>query len=150
MLHRGDRGQKITYVKKADLRKSGLLFGIILLFIAAGVTLNGCGASKVKMVEIVNLQTDYRVNPVGIDDPVPVFSWQMSSDEKDKSQSAYRIVVYESEDFYSNMEDIDQHENRNLMDKNKMDKPLECIWDSGKVESDLSVCIPYEGKELKP
>lgn len=150
MLHRGDRGQKITYVKKADLRKSGLLFGIILLFIAAGVTLNGCGASKVKMVEIVNLQTDYRVNPVGIDDPVPVFSWQMSSDEKDKSQSAYRIVVYESEDFYSNMEDIDQHENRNLMDKNKMDKPLECIWDSGKVESDLSVSIPYEGKELKP
>ena len=150
MLHRGDRGQKITYVKKADLRKSGLLFGVILLFIAVGVTLNGCGASKVKMVEIVNLQTDYRVNPVGIDDPVPVFSWQMSSDEKDKSQSAYRIVVYESEDFYSNMEDIDQHENRNLMDKNKMDKPLECIWDSGKVESDLSVCIPYEGKELKP
>ena len=28
-----------------------------------------CGAAKV--AEVVNLQTDYRVNPVGIDDPVP-------------------------------------------------------------------------------
>ena len=114
--------------KKAGLKRSGLLFGVMLLFFAVGVTLNGCGAAKV--AEVVNLQTDYRVNPVGIDDPVPVFSWQMSSDEKDKSQSAYRIMVYE----------------RNSL----KDKTLECIWDSGKVESDLSVSIPYEGEDLRP
>lgn len=69
--------------KKAGLKRSGLLLGVMLLFFAAGVTLNGCGAAKV--AEVVNLQTDYRVNPVGIDDLAPVFSWQMSSDEKDKS-----------------------------------------------------------------
>lgn len=68
MLRRGDSYQEVICVKKkADLRKSGLLFGVMLLLFAAGVTLNGCGASKVKMLEIVHLQTDYRVNPIGID-----------------------------------------------------------------------------------
>ncbi len=135
---------------KADLRKSGLLFGVMLLVLVAGVTLNGCGASKVKMLEIVHLQTNYRVNPIGIDDPVPVFSWQMRSDEKDKSQSAYRIMVYESDNLSPDMEDIDQYENSSLKDNNMKDTPLKCVWDSGKVESDLSVSIPYEGEELKP
>ena len=131
--------------KKAGLKRSGLLFGVMLLVLAAGVTLNGCGASKVKMLAIVHLQTDYRVNPIGIDDPVPVFSWQMSSDEKEKSQSAYRIRVYESNDSSLDAGDINQHESNSLSDK-----AFGCVWDSGKVESDLSVSIPYEGEELKP
>ena len=131
--------------KKAGLKRSGLLFGVTLLFFAAGVTLNGCGASKVKMLAIFHLQTDYRVNPVGIDDPIPVFSWQMSSEEKDKSQSAYRIRVYESNDSSLDAGDINQHESNSLSDK-----AFGCVWDSGKVESDLSVSIPYEGEELKP
>lgn len=121
--------------KKAGLKRSGLLFGVMLLFFAAGVTLNGCGAAKV--AEVVNLQTDYRVNPVGIDDPVPVFSWQMSSDEKDKSQSAYRIMVWEH-----GIEDEEI--------TNKSREISNYVWDSGKVESDLSVSIPYEGEELRP
>lgn len=121
--------------KKAGLKRSGLLFGVMLLFFAAGVTLNGCGAAKV--AEVVNLQTDYRVNPVGIDDPAPVFSWQMSSDEKDKSQSAYRIMVWEH-----GIEDEEI--------TNKSQEISNYVWDSGKVESDLSVSIPYEGEELRP
>ncbi len=146
MLRRGDSYQEVICVKeKADLRKSGLLFGVMLLFFAAGVMLNGCGASKVKMLEIVHLQTNYRVNPIGIDDPIPVFSWQMSSDEKEKSQSAYRIRVYESNDSSLDAGDINRHESNSLSDK-----ALGCVWDSGKVESDLSVSIPYEGEELKP
>lgn len=121
--------------KKAGLKRSGLLFGVMLLFFAAGVTLNGCGAAKV--AEVVNLQTDYRVNPVGIDDPVPVFSWQMSSDQNDKSQSAYRIMVWEH-----GIEDEEI--------TNKSREISNYVWDSGKVESDLSVSIPYEGEELRP
>ena len=121
--------------KKAGLKRSGLLFGVMLLFFAAGVTLNGCGAAKV--AEVVNLQTDYRVNPVGIDDLAPVFSWQMSSDEKDKSQSAYRIMVWEH-----GIEDEEI--------TNKSQEISNYVWDSGKVESDLSVSIPYEGEELRP
>ena len=136
--------------RKAGLKPSGLLFGVVLLVGSMGMTITGCGASKVKELEIVHLQTNYRVNPVGIDDSVPVFSWQMSSDEKEKSQSAYRIMVYESDNFSADIEDIDQHENSNLMDNNAKDKQLECVWDSGKVESDISVSIPYEGEELKP
>ncbi len=121
--------------KKAGLKRSGLLFGVMLLLFAAGVTLNGCGAAKV--AEVVNLQTDYRVNPVGIDDPVPVFSWQMSSDQNDKSQSAYRIMVWEH-----GIEDEEI--------TNKSREISNYVWDSGKVESDLSVSIPYEGEALRP
>lgn len=151
MLHRRNRYQEMIYVRrKADLGKSGLLFGIILLFFAAGVALTGCGASKVKTAEIVNQQTDYRVNPVGIDDPVPVFSWQMSSDEKDKSQSAYRITVMESCNTDIPISNTGR-ENGSAKEYSGLTGSSEkCVWASGRVESDLSVAIPYGGEPLKP
>lgn len=151
MLHRRNRYQEMLYVRrKADLGKSGLLLGVMLLFFAAGVTLTGCGTSKVKTAEIVNQQTDYRVNPVGIDDPVPVFSWQMSSDEKDKSQSAYRITVMESGNADIHISDTGRENGSTKEYSGLTDSSGECVWDSGRVESDLSVAIPYEGEPLKP
>jgi len=137
MKNRSNVKNRNDMERKAGLKRTGLLFGVILFLFVAGVTLNSCGASKVKTAEIVNQQTDYRVNPVGIDDPVPVFSWQMSSDEKDKSQSAYRIMVWEhgieDEEITKKSREISNY-----------------VWDSGKVEGDLSISIPYEGEELKP
>ena len=137
MKNRSNVKNRNDMERKAGLKRTGLLFGVMLLLFTAGVTLTGCGASKVKTAEIVNQQTDYRVNPVGIDDPVPVFSWQMSSDEKDKSQSAYRIMVWEhgieDEEITKKSREISNY-----------------VWDSGKVEGDLSISIPYEGEELKP
>lgn len=151
MLHRRKRYQEMLYVRrKADLGKSGLLFGVILLFFTAVVALTGCGASKVKTAEIVNQQTDYRVNPVGIDDPVPVFSWQMSSDEKDKSQSAYRITVMESGNTDIPISNTGRENGSTKEYSGLTDSSGECVWDSGRVESDLSVAIPYGGEPLKP
>lgn len=66
------------------------------------------------------------VNPIGFHDPTPTFSWQLP--EGTQSQSAYQIKVGEpsSDEFSSD----------------------EFIWDSGWVESDQSVFVPYEGPPL--
>ena len=93
-----------------------------------------CGASK--QTEITNLKTNYIRNPIGVDDESILFSWQMNSEEQGKSQSAYRIAVYECDQGNREQDDAIASEI--------------CVWDSGKVESSLSVAVPYEGKQLKP
>jgi alpha-L-rhamnosidase len=45
----------------------------------------------------VNLKTDSMVNPQGIDSLQPVFSWQLRSTEKNVVQTAYQIVVADSD-----------------------------------------------------
>lgn len=92
-----------------------------------------CGASK--QTEITNLKTNYIRNPIGVDDESILFSWQMNSEEQDKSQSAYRITVYECNQGNREQDDAIASEI--------------CVWDSGKVESSLSVAISYEGEQLK-
>lgn len=68
------------------------------------------------------------VDPVGYYDPSPVFSWKLPNAENVRFQTAYRIVV------------------SNRSRPTSAGKP---IWDSGKVDSDQSVWVPYEGPALK-
>ncbi len=70
---------------------------------------------------IYDMLTEDLVNPVGIDDSTPVFSWKVQSDEIGWLQSAYQIVVKQGET---------------------------TVWDSGKVEAGESVCIEYAGEDL--
>ncbi|MCM2374174.1 alpha-L-rhamnosidase [Aporhodopirellula aestuarii] len=64
------------------------------------------------------------VDPIGFYDPSPVFSWKLPVDAGVKAQSAYRIVVHP---------------------RSASGEDAEPIWDSGKVESDQSVWVKYEG-----
>jgi alpha-L-rhamnosidase len=75
---------------------------------------------------ISELQVDYQTQPLGIDVEIPRFSWQMvaSTSERGISQNAFQIVV--------------------------TDEKGTVVWDSGKVESDSSLGIPYEGEKLLP
>lgn len=68
------------------------------------------------------LKVSYRENPIGLDER-PRFSWKLSGEGNDIMQAAYQIQVICS---------------------GKMS------WDSGKVESEESVLIPYEGSALLP
>ena len=106
-------------MKRKQFAAIGIMLGII------GMLLTGCSFHKTK---IAQLKVNYRMNPIGIDDDSPYFSWQMVSKEQGKSQTAYQILVADSPE--------------------KLDKK-DYAWDSGKVESDLSVAIPYEGEELQ-
>ncbi|MEY8495016.1 family 78 glycoside hydrolase catalytic domain [Lachnospiraceae bacterium 29-91] len=65
---------------------------------------------------------EYRENPIGIDEK-PRFSWKIESEKQNVVQQSYQIQV---------------------AGQGKL------MWDSGRVESDRSVLVPYEGKELEP
>ena len=73
---------------------------------------------------IVNLETQGRTNPIGVDAQQPAFSWQMQSGEIGAAQKSYQIVVQDPEG--------------------------NVVWDSGVVESSKSNEIEYEGSGLTP
>ncbi len=70
------------------------------------------------------LQTNYQTTPLGTDLAKPQFSWQMKGSARGLAQKSYQIVL------------IDE---KNIV-----------VWDSKKVNSDLSHAIQYEGEALKP
>ncbi len=75
------------------------------------------------------LRCEYLKDPVGIDVVNPRMSWILESDERGQRQASYHIIVASSPE---------------LLSQDKGD-----LWDSGKIESDQSIHIPYGGKALK-
>lgn len=73
---------------------------------------------------VLNLKTEYTVTPLGIDVEKPRFSWNMESDKNGAYQKVYQIEV--------------TNESGNI------------VWNSGKVNSDISLNIRYEGSPLQP
>ena len=98
------------------IRNIFITFSVLVFF--------ACGNRN---LHITNLHCDYTENPLAIETHNPLLKWQLLSEEEEKSQSAYRIIV--SSDSL-------------LLTKNKGD-----YWDSGKVNSSESV-ITYQGKQL--
>lgn len=83
--------------------------------------------AEVSSFQIEKMQTEHLTNPIGIDAKAPAFSWAMKSDVRCQSQTAYQILMSDSEE--------------NLKNGNY-------VWDSGKKQSDLSSSIHYEGAPL--
>src|SRR4051812_41464170 len=78
-------------------------------------------------LKVVNSTCEYQENPMGMDAKTPRFSWQLTSDKNDVSQTAYEIRVgLDAANFSKNV-----------------------VWQSGKVQSDQSILIPYGGPALK-
>ncbi|TVZ16572.1 alpha-L-rhamnosidase [Maribacter sp. MAR_2009_72] len=75
---------------------------------------------------ITDVTVEYVTTPLGIDIATPRFGWKMKTDlsKKGQSQSAYQIIV--------------------------SDESGDTTWDSGKVTSDISLAIAYEGEALSP
>lgn len=86
------------------------------------------GQSKEK-IEVVKLLCNQTENPSVINTTFPTFSWQLISEFRNQSQSAYHILLAD------NLDDI-QNSHGN-------------IWDSEKVNSDKSILVKFKGKELK-
>ncbi|MCB0664237.1 MAG: family 78 glycoside hydrolase catalytic domain [Saprospiraceae bacterium] len=70
---------------------------------------------------ITELRTENLKDPIGLDVIKPRFSWQLESDRRGVMQVAYQLEV-------------------------RLDG--ESIWNSGKILSDQSVFVPYDGPEL--
>src|SRR5512132_1819694 len=77
---------------------------------------------------ISHLTCEYRTNPLGIDVLQPRLSWQIQSDRRGARQIAYRILAASSEAGLQSGTDL--------------------LWDSGRVESDRSIHVPYNGPAL--
>lgn len=77
---------------------------------------------------ISNLTCEYQANPLGIDVLQPRLSWQMQNDRRGARQTAYRILVARSDESLAG--------------------DRELLWDSGKVETDQSIHVPYRGPAL--
>src|SRR5262245_11847015 len=74
------------------------------------------------------LRCEYLENPQGIDVEKPRLSWVMSSTKRGQRQTAYRVLVANSEA--------------------KLKADQGDVWDSGKVQSEQSIQVPYAGKPL--
>ena len=98
------------------------LLGILFAFCSVFWGLNPVQAATT----IKNLRVEYMKNPVGIDVTNPRFSWQMESDVTGMKQNAYEIILTGDE------------EGTNI------------LWSSGKIQSDVSVGIKYDGASLFP
>jgi alpha-L-rhamnosidase len=85
----------------------------------------GNGTCFAKSPSVDCLRCEYKTNPLGIDVEKPRLSWKITSSERAVMQSAYQIRAAAHVD--------DLKSDRNL------------LWDTGKVESDQSIHVVYEG-----
>jgi alpha-L-rhamnosidase len=81
------------------------------------------------MTSVTKLTTEYRHNPLGIDILRPRLSWQMSTDRQGAQQIAYRVVAASQP---------------HLLEEAQPD-----LWDSGRIDSDQSVHVTYDGPPLR-
>lgn len=100
--------------------------GSLIFFISI---LSYCPLSAQQPV-VVNLQCQYQEFPLGVDDPSPRLSWQLTALRRNTMQTAYRVLVAD--------------------DKALLQKNTGNVWDSKKVISDQSIQVAYAGKKLQP
>ena len=101
-----------------------------MAFLTAGVSCPSAFAAE-GLLPATDLRCEYRRNPLGIDTSKPRLRWALeASDPKVRGlkQTAYQILVASSEERLRN----DQGD----------------LWDTGRVESDMSIQVPYEGNRL--
>lgn len=92
------------------------------------LSLMSCSAFAANDAELNSLRCEYHNNPLGIDITEPRLSWVSQSEKRGWKQSAYQILVASSQ---------------KALDADRGD-----LWDSGKVEAQQSIQIPYAGKPL--
>ncbi|TMM30625.1 alpha-L-rhamnosidase [Polaribacter aestuariivivens] len=107
---------------KSFKKKSNLLY----LFVFFTISIFGNNVHTATPLEIHQLRVEYLENPQGIDVTKPRFSWILKGDGFNRSQSSYQIMVASS--------------------KNRLSNPD--IWNSGKIASNSTNQIEYNGDKL--
>jgi len=77
----------------------------------------------------VDLRIEYTKEPLGLDIINPRLSWKITSNKRGVSQSALQVTVSSNK----------ENSQKNIAD----------MWDSGKIETDGSINIKYEGEALQ-
>ncbi|MCF7958532.1 MAG: family 78 glycoside hydrolase catalytic domain, partial [Phycisphaerae bacterium] len=96
--------------------------GLRLVLVQKGLT------SASETIKVTNLGCEYQIDPWGIDIVQPRLSWKLESTQRRQKQTAFRLLVASSRD--------------------KLERNIGDLWESGKVKSDQSIHIAYGGKGL--
>ncbi|MBN1819121.1 MAG: family 78 glycoside hydrolase catalytic domain, partial [Prolixibacteraceae bacterium] len=100
------------------------------LFILTIVTIGLLSCiSDLSISTVYDLRCEYVSDPVGIDRTHPIFQWKINDNRRGAVQTAYQVIVADN---FNKIEHIESN-----------------VWDSGKIESDQSVFVKYNGKDLK-
>ncbi len=86
-------------------------------------------AALVAQPLVQSLQADYKTNPMGIDNPKPMLSWIIQSDQMNTMQDSYEI--------------------RAALNSRDVAKGKNLVWESGKVESSQSIHVKYGRSAIK-
>ena len=82
----------------------------------------------IQAATIENLRCEYLVNPIGVDIATPRLSWEIVSSKRGDLQQSYQIIVSSSAE--------------------NLAKDLGDVWNTGKLNSDKSIQVEYQGKPL--
>jgi len=85
------------------------------------------GVTFAQDLSVKDLTVDHKVNPIGIDNRYPRFSWKIGGTGNNILQTAYSVRVATDEKFSAS----------------------KIVWQSDKVESDESILRSYKGTDLK-
>lgn len=115
--------QSFAYVLAAAVVTGSMPAAAMDVFAAEAENQQMAGIS-LETTRIVNLKTEGKENPIGVDVSSPVFSWQMTSDAVGVSQASYQLIVTKATD--------------NTV-----------VWETGEVNSEDSAAVSYEGSSLE-
>ena len=104
----------------------GMAVLAVIFFVSACSQVN---QEKISGLKITHLRCEYLKDPLGIDVVKPRLSWVIESSEQGLKQTAYKIIVSSSEE--------------------SINKDIGDLWDSGRVKTDHTNHIVYEGKKLR-
>jgi hypothetical protein len=82
----------------------------------------------VNQMTISELRCEYLAEPLGIDTDKPKFSWEIEGPRRQVTQAAYYLRVAST---------------REALDCDESD-----LWDTGRLESDETLHIEYQGKQI--
>ncbi|MFW6277742.1 MAG: family 78 glycoside hydrolase catalytic domain, partial [Prolixibacteraceae bacterium] len=106
---------------------SKVFFSAIVFFLLV-LSVSSCRIAD-SQAKLYDLKCEFRENPLGIDRQQPLFQWKMNDGRRGAGQIAYQLIVAGSSD--------------------KIEQLEPDIWNSGKVFSDESVHVKYDGPDLE-
>jgi len=109
------------------MRNARALF-LILPVLSIATAAAGFAGDPQEPVSLTDLRCEYKVDPLGIDVLRPRLSWQLTAEGRGVVQSAYQVRVARTETELANA----------------------AIWDSGRVDSDQSIHVVYDGPPPVP
>jgi len=86
-------------------------------------------AASKKSLSVAGLRTEYKTNPIGVVSAHPRLSWMIESPVRNSCQTAFRVRIASAPE--------------------QLKSGRRLLWDSGKIISDQSVHLPYQGKTLE-